>query len=75
MQLQPTFGKPPLYRCFQPFGLCFANAVTNHIISKAFERNMRTVLLHPHVERIVQKEICQQRADYSTLSAVKRYPK
>src|ERR1039458_1324091 len=41
--------------------------MANHIISKAFKRYLRTVLPHPHVERIVQKEICQQRADYSPL--------
>ena len=41
--------------------------MANHIIGKPFERDVRVVLPHPHIERIVQEEIRQERADYSSL--------
>ena len=42
-----------------------APAVTNGIIRIPFERDMRKGSHHPHVERMVQEQVRQERAAYS----------
>ena len=44
-----------------------ALAVTNGIVRVSLERDVRIVLRHPHVERVVQEQVCQQRANDSAL--------
>ncbi len=41
--------------------------MANSIIGIALERDVRMVPLHPHVERIVEKEVSQDRANHPTL--------
>jgi hypothetical protein len=67
MQFQLTLRKSPFNLCSQPLGLCFTSAMTNHIVSKSLEWYLRIISPHPHIERVVQKEIGQQGADDSSL--------
>ena len=53
-----------------PFGLAAARAVAKRIIGIAFKENARLVADHPHIKRIVQKEITQHGAYHCPL----RYP-
>jgi hypothetical protein len=39
--------------------------MADHIIGITLERDGRMVPPHPHIERVMQKEIRQERADYS----------
>lgn len=41
--------------------------MANYIVGKSLEWCLRMIPPHPHVERIVQKEIGKQGADYSSL--------
>jgi len=36
--------------------------VADRVVSIAFERNVREIPTHPHIERIVKKEVCQEGA-------------
>jgi len=47
--------------------LCGALAVTNGIVRVPLEPNVRIVSRHPRVERIVQEQVCKERADDPTL--------
>jgi hypothetical protein len=67
VKLQPTFRKSPFNRHPKSFRLGFAPTVTNPIIGIPLERNPRIPPLHPHIERIMQKEIRKQGADHSSL--------
>ena len=61
MQRQSALSKPRLKSSPQRRGLVFTTTVTNRIIGIALEQYVRKIPAHPQVERIVQKEIRQQR--------------
>ena len=61
MQRESAFSKTPLEFRLQPSSLILTAAVTNGIIGKALKRYIRVVFGHPPIERIVQKEVRQQR--------------
>src|ERR1022692_213083 len=67
MKLQPEFLHARGYRC--PHLLRFPLCPTMHdrVVGISFERQLRILVPHPHVERIMQKQICQQWRDDSTL--------
>jgi hypothetical protein len=41
--------------------------VADRIVSITFEGNAVMIPAHPHIERVVQKEVSQQRTDYAAL--------
>jgi hypothetical protein len=57
MQFQLTLQKPLFNDRLYPLCLPLAFAVHNDIIGVTLERNMRMILPHPLIERIMQKEI------------------
>jgi hypothetical protein len=65
MQRQRALREPLLQRCPQRLGLFFTATMADRIIGVSLERNVRMVPRHPYVERVVQKEIRQERANYS----------
>jgi hypothetical protein len=67
MKHQPTFSEPLRKHFAQPPCLRFAPAVADRIVGITFEGNAGMIPAHPRVERIVQKEVSQQRTDYSAL--------
>src|SRR5450631_1230457 len=67
MQRQSAISKSHLKRGAQRHGLVFGATVANRIIGIALERYVREVPAHPHIERIVKKEIRQEGADDPTL--------
>jgi len=72
MQLQLAGRKTICKRapqCLRRFG---AFAVTNRIIRIALEWNVRVISRHPHVERVVQEQVRQQRADDTSLRRPRR---
>jgi hypothetical protein len=60
MQRQSAISKPRLKSCPQHRGLVFCAAVANRIVGIALERYVREIPAHPHIERIMKKEICQE---------------
>src|SRR5271170_23129 len=67
MQRQSAISKPRLKSSPQRRGLVLCAAVANRIVGIALERYVREIPAHPHIERIVKKEIRQERADNPTL--------
>ena len=65
MQRQRALREPLLQRCPQRPGLFFTATMADRIIGVSLERNVRMVPRHPYVERVVQKEIRQERANDS----------
>jgi len=65
MQRQSAISQSRLKRSAQRHGLVFGATVANRIIGIALERYVREVPAHPHIERIVKKEIRQEGADYA----------
>ena len=63
MQRQRALREPLLQRCPQRPGLFFTATMADRIIGVSLERNVRMVPRHPYVERVVQKEIRQERAN------------
>ena len=63
MQRRSAISKSRLKRGAQRHGLVFGATVANRIIGIALERYVREVPAHPHIERIVKKEIRQEGAD------------
>src|SRR5664279_6484077 len=67
MKLQPTFLHARGYRCSHLLRLRFCPAMHDGIVSVPFESHMRILAPHPHVERIMQKQIRQQGRDHAAL--------
>ena len=67
MKRQSAIRKSPLKSGPQRRDLAFGATVANRIIGIALERNVRKIPAHPHVERMVEKEIGQEGADNPTL--------
>ena len=67
MKLQPAFLQPCGYCRSNFLGFLLCPAVHNSIIGVALKRQVRIVLPHPPVERIMQKQIGQQWTDYTSL--------
>ena len=65
MKLQLALGKPPLNRRSDPFGLPLTSAMDDDVIGITLKGNGWITPPHPHIERIMEEEIGQQRADYS----------
>jgi hypothetical protein len=65
MKRQSAFSEPPLKRCAQRPRLRLTAAVADRIIGIALERDGRMTPPHPHVERVMEKEIRQEGTDYS----------
>ncbi len=63
MKRQSAVSKPPLKRCAQRPRLLLTAAVAYRIIGIALEGNARMVPTHPHVERVMEKEIRQEGTD------------
>src|SRR4051794_22166652 len=60
MQRQTAFGEAVLQRPAQSRRLFLSLAVTDRIIRVPLEWDVRMVPAHPHIERVVEKEIRQQ---------------
>ena len=67
MQFQPAGCKAMPQRTAQRLRRLGALAVTNDVVRITLERDVRILPRHPHIERIVQKQICQQGANYPAL--------
>ena len=65
MHFEAAHGKPVLQRCFYSQRFRFRPAVYQPIVSIAAPRNTRKRSSYPGIERIVQKEIGEDRADHS----------
>jgi hypothetical protein len=59
MKLQSAFGKALRKRFLQFLCLPLTVAMAENIIGITLERDARMISSHPHVERIVEKEIRQ----------------
>src|SRR3972149_641282 len=57
MKLQPTFPQPLRNSCPNFLSLAFRSAMHDGIIGIPLERQMRILPRHPHIERIMQKQI------------------
>jgi hypothetical protein len=57
MKLQPTILQSGRNRCPNFLGLAFRSAMHDGIIGIPLERQMRILPRHPHIERIMQKQI------------------
>jgi hypothetical protein len=71
MQLPPTRGTPRLQLLPQARHLRLRPTMAHRIIGIAFERDVRMVPLHPHIERILHEEIRQQGTDYTSYKVAK----
>src|SRR5262252_2965180 len=67
MKRQSAFGEPLLKRCAQGLCLISTAAVADRIIGITFERDARMVPPHPPVERVMKKEVGQERTDDPSL--------
>src|SRR5262249_29556253 len=67
MQPQATFAQSRRDPLAHVSGLLLAETVDHKIITIAFERQTRELPGHPHVKRIVQKDIRQQRRNRRSL--------
>src|ERR1035437_6140536 len=67
MKLQPAFLHARGYRCSHLLRLRFRPAMHDRIVGIPFERQLRILPPHPHIEPIMQKQIRQQGADDSAL--------
>ena len=65
MKLQTALLKAATDSLQHLTGLLLCPAMDDRIVRIALESDTREVPLHPDIERIVQKEISQQRTDYS----------
>ena len=63
MKRQSAFHEPSLKRCAQRPRLRLTVAVADRIIGIALEGDARMVPTHPHVERVMEKEIRQEGTD------------
>ena len=59
MQSQPDLFHPVPDRGHQSPGLAFGDAVHDHIVGITFEPDARILPVHPHIERVMQKQIRQ----------------
>jgi hypothetical protein len=57
MKLQPTLSQPLLYGFPNLLSLTSGPAMHDGIIGVPLERQMRILSRHPHIERIMQKQI------------------
>jgi len=57
MKLQPTFSQPLRYGYPNLLSLTSVPAMHDGIVGISFERQMRILPRHPHIERIMQKQI------------------
>src|SRR5215217_5102110 len=67
MQREPYLGHPFLDFGQHVTGLPLADAVHDHIIHVAFERDRREGPGHPRIERVVKEQISQDRRDRGPL--------
>src|ERR1035437_1836256 len=67
MKLQPALLHARGYRCPHLLRLRFCPAMHDRIVGIPFEWQIRILAPHPHVERIMQKQIRQQWRDDSAL--------
>src|SRR5215472_13216013 len=67
MQFQPTLLQPCRYFDTHQVRFPLRPAMDDDVVRVPLERQMRPVSLHPHIERVVQKQIGQQGADDSSL--------
>src|SRR6516164_6174113 len=65
MKRQSAVGEPLLKRCAQRPRLRLTAAVAYGIIGMALEGDARMAPTHPHVERVMEKEIRQEGTDHS----------
>ena len=57
MKLHSTRGKPLVQLLPHALRLRLRSTVAHRIIGVAFERDVRVVMLHPDIKRVVQKEV------------------
>src|SRR5215468_3208193 len=67
MQFQSTLLQPCRYLDTHQVRFPLCSAMDDNIVRIPLERQMRPVPAHPHIERVVQKQIGQQWADHSSL--------
>jgi hypothetical protein len=72
MQHQLAIRHPGLQRLPQGARLGLGTAVTDRIVGITLERNVRELPHHPHVEGVVQEQVCQQRGDHPALRRARR---
>src|SRR5450759_5361722 len=67
MKLQPAFPHARSYRCSHLLRFHLCPAMHDRIVGIPFERQMRILAPHPHVQRIMQKQLRKQWRDDTTL--------
>jgi len=65
MELQLAPRKPPFNDRLDPLRLPLTPAMHDNVIGITLKGNGWITPPHPHIERIMEEEIGQQRADYS----------
>jgi hypothetical protein len=63
MQFQSALRKSPRQIIYQRLGLRLAATVADSIVGVPFKRYVPMLTLHPHVEDVVQEQVCQQRTN------------
>jgi hypothetical protein len=67
MQLQVALFHPNFQSCLERLRFLQTPTVADHIIRVSLERSTRISPAHPFIEPVMQKQICQQRANDSAL--------
>lgn len=67
MKRQPTISKTRVQSVPKRHRLVLGPTMTDRVVSITLKRNVREIPTHPHVKRVVKKEVCQERADYPAL--------
>jgi hypothetical protein len=67
MKRQPTVSKTRVQSVLKRHRLILAPTMTDRVVSIPFKRNVREIPTHPHVKRVVKKQVCQEGADHPAL--------
>ncbi len=65
MERQAALVEPVIEQRLQRFGFALTETMTHNIIGIPLELNILPALFHPHIKHVVQKQICQKRADHA----------
>src|SRR5215472_2500801 len=60
MKLQSALGKALLQRISEFLRLLFTDAMAESVVGESLERDVRIMLGHPSIERVMEEQICQQ---------------
>ncbi len=65
MQLQPALAQPGSDPLTRITGLLLSETMHHDVIAEALERQAREFPRHPCVERVMEKEVCEQRRGHA----------